>query len=336
MAEAADSTGAAGRPVSVMRLGILAVAGSLLAVVLHPVIGLPVAGSALVGVVYRLGISAALGLCVAGGLLTTLVSGATVYVIGLPLVEVAVTARAPYVFAAMMVCSLVLVGPAVAVLLRRASAVKTAAFVATGLSLLQVVALGALASGAGQGLSAYVREVLRSIILVSGAPDHMLELLSSAWPALLVSLNGLSAAIAVGAGSRAAHRAGAEVHVYPPLPAFDLDPRVALLPITAVALLAAGRLGLGPVGGLETAGLNLIVVSEWLFFVQGVAVASAWYHRFGLGRVSRGFGYALLLVTEALFPIVSLTGLADVWLNLRRLPREGAERPAVEGPRDTE
>jgi hypothetical protein len=56
--------------------------------------------------------------------------------------------------------------------------------------------------------------------------------------------------------------------------------------------------------------------------LQGIAVFAGVYQRVGLGRFSRSLGYMLLGVAEVLLPLVSLTGLADVWVNFRRLPRE--------------
>jgi hypothetical protein len=44
----------------------------------------------------------------------------------------------------------------------------------------------------------------------------------------------------------------------------------------------------------------------------------------------RVLGFVLLAVTEALVPLVSIIGLADVWLNLRRLPRDGSPTGPVE------
>jgi hypothetical protein len=73
-----------------------------------------------------------------------------------------------------------------------------------------------------------------------------------------------------------------------------------------------------------------------VFFLQGVAVFAALYERAKIGRPARSLGYVVLGVTEMLLPLVSLTGFADVWLNLRRLPREKHPDEAVEAPSDTD
>ena len=120
-------------------------------------------------------------------------------------------------------------------------------------------------------------------------------------------------------------RRGAALRPLPSLGRIDLDPRMTIMPIVAIALLAAGRLGVPVADTLAGAGANLLVVARWVFFLQGVAVFAGLYDRAGFSRGTRAIGYTLLGITEALVPLVSLTGLIDVWLNIRRLPRDGAE-----------
>jgi hypothetical protein len=68
-----------------------------------------------------------------------------------------------------------------------------------------------------------------------------------------------------------------------------------------------------------------------LLFLQGVAVFASLYRRMGAGKIAKTVGLVLLTLTELLipFPSVSVVGLADLFANLRRLPR-GHE--AVPGP----
>jgi hypothetical protein len=134
---------------------------------------------------------------------------------------------------------------------------------------------------------------------------------------------------------RVGMRRGVAVRPLPRLGAIDLDPRLAIVPIAAIALIAAGRLPVSVAAALDVAGTNLLIVARWMFFVQGLAVFAGLYERARFGRVTRALGYGMLGITEALLPLVSLTGLVDVWLNVRRLPRDGAGSEAVEAPPDT-
>jgi uncharacterized protein YybS (DUF2232 family) len=59
--------------------------------------------------------------------------------------------------------------------------------------------------------------------------------------------------------------------------------------------------------------------------LQGLAVFAALYRRISVGRVMRIIGFVLLGLTEVLVPSVSVLGLVDLFLNLRKFPRAGAK-----------
>jgi uncharacterized protein YybS (DUF2232 family) len=84
------------------------------------------------------------------------------------------------------------------------------------------------------------------------------------------------------------------------------------------ALVAAGFLLLVPVTVLRFFGLNLLLVVGLLYFGQGMAVVSTWFHRLGLPRPLRVVGYPLLFLNPFFFVIITL-GLLDLWLDFRRL-----------------
>lgn len=143
-------------------------------------------------------------------------------------------------------------------------------------------------------------------------------------PAVLAFLAGVTAVGSVGAAIAVLRRAGADVQEVPPLAAFDLDPRVVWPVIAAVVLMALDKFSHGWRSGLlGVVGENLLLTMRWVLFAQGVAVFAGLYERAKMSRVGRAFGYATLAVTEAILPLVSLTGLLDIWVNFRRLPRDG-------------
>ena len=303
---------------------------------LHPALTLPVAGTCLAALVFGgQGLLAVLA-SVGAGALATVVSGATTYVVGFPLVGVALTARAPYVLGALMIGSLLLLGPVTAGLVRRRPPFETTFVLAAALSVMQVLALASLASGAGQTLTQYVSAAFSGVTAQVGSLADVQAAFVAAWPSMIVALNGLTAILTIAGTGVAATRLGVDTRRLPPLAVIDLDPRMVLLPIVAIALLAASRLPLEISSTLDVVGTNLLMVARWMFFLQGLAMFAGLYERANFGRAARSLGYVLLGITEALIPLVSLTGLADIWLNLRRLPRDGKPAQVVEAPSDTD
>jgi hypothetical protein len=88
-------------------------------------------------------------------------------------------------------------------------------------------------------------------------------------------------------------------------------------------LLTAGFLLLIPVSGAKFFGLNLFLVVALFYFGQGMAIVSTWFHRLGLPRPLRVFGYPLLFLNP-FFILIVVLGLMDLWFDFRRLhqPRD--------------
>ncbi|MBF4509371.1 MAG: DUF2232 domain-containing protein [Aeromicrobium sp.] len=305
--------------------------GAVLMVVMHPVLGLPVAAAGLASLVFARRSAMAAAACVFAGALAALIAHPTLYVVVVPIIGLDVGPHAPYVFAALTGLSLWLVGPGAVALMRTSGPYRTVAALVAGLSLLQAATLSAFAAASGMSLSAFITSAVSEMAAMAartGALEGMEEAIVSSMPGLLVAMNGFAAVLVVATVGTIGVRRGADLRPLPPLGQVDLDPRMTILPIVAIALLAAGRMGVPMADTLVGAGANLLVVARWVFFLQGVAAFAGLYDRAGFSRGTRAIGYTLLGVTEALVPLVSLTGLVDVWLNIRRLPRDGAETDA--------
>jgi len=233
---------------------------------------------------------------------------------------VPVTERVPYVHFAWLTVSLLVCGILTVGLLRRLGALSVVGIVAAVLSAVELIAVASLASGAGLSITEYVTAATREMTALAGMADELVDAFVEGWPALLVTLSGAASLFAVVTVAGSASR----VRRFPALADVDLDPKMVLLAIAAVGALAAGRLVAGTAPVVEQAGMNLLVVARMVFLLQGVAVFAGLYRKAGVSRPIRFLGFAILGVTEMLFPAVSLTGLADIWLNLRRLPRDGA------------
>jgi hypothetical protein len=333
---AANSDALPMRPRTTALLVVAVVAAALSGSVLHPVLAVPVAGLALVALVYGRRGALVIPAALVAGWLTGLSTYIAYPAIVVPLVGVPLTARTPYVYGALTVLSLLVAGPVTAGLMRRRPALETAAVVTVALSVLQVGALALLADGAGMSLQGYVSEAIAGMIALGGGLADAQAAVAALWPSVAVALNGFSAVLlTAGVGVIAAGR-GIPAFRFPAVATIDLDPLLVVPGIAGIGLLAAGRLPVGFAPVLDVIGQNMLVVVRWVFFLQGVAVFAALYERAKIGRPARSLGYVVLGVTEMLLPLVSLTGFADVWLNLRRLPREKHQDEAVEAPSDTD
>jgi uncharacterized protein YybS (DUF2232 family) len=294
--------------VSAYGLALLAAGGALLSLAV-PFFGLPIAAGSLASLVYGQRALWAAGSALGAG--------------------VALGALDPQSFAAVFMMvggSLVVVGPVTAALLKVRSAALSTLVVALALAAIQAGSVVLLASMSGMTVVEYFGSIAGALAGAGIVPQADAEALQTqflrVWPSLLAVIHGLSALMSVAAVGMVASRFGVRVNAFPSLHLFDLDARVALLPIAAAGLFAADRFSGGDVEMLGMLADNALIVARWTFFLQGIAVFAGVYQRVGLGRFSRSLGYMLLGVAEVLLPLVSLTGLADVWVNFRRLPRE--------------
>jgi len=308
------------------------VGGALLVVAVHPMVGLPVATGALVSMVLRRQTGVAIASAVVGGIAATALASLSAFIVFVPLMGVPVTERVPYVHAAWITASLLVSGVATPWLLRQGPALRATAIVALALSAVEIGALASLASGAGMGLTSYVTAGAREMVALVGMAEEYGGLFATGWVAMLVAMNMITALFVVVVAGVSGSRLDSRVRPFPALADVDLDPRVALLAIVTVGLLAVGRVTATSAPVIEQLGMNLLVVARMVFLLQGLAVFAGLYRRAKVSRPVRVLGFAILGATEMVIPAVSLTGLADIWLNLRRLPRDGVTPAAPSGP----
>ncbi|MEW6657800.1 MAG: DUF2232 domain-containing protein [Thermodesulfobacteriota bacterium] len=83
-------------------------------------------------------------------------------------------------------------------------------------------------------------------------------------------------------------------------------------------VLAAGFLLLVPVSLVRLVSANVLVVLALFYFCQGVAVIATWLLRYRVPRPFRCCGY-LIMFMHPLFLLAIIIGLADIWIDFRRL-----------------
>jgi len=80
-------------------------------------------------------------------------------------------------------------------------------------------------------------------------------------------------------------------------------------------------------GWLFWLGGNLLVVLGFIYFLQGVAIASFWLNKKGAPTPVKAVLYVLLAVEFYAAVVVAGVGLFDLWFDFRRLGRDEGETP---------
>ena len=240
---------------------------------------------------------------------------------------------------------LLFAGPLTAAMLRRRSLTVVVLVVTLLMSGVWVGLLTGAAASEGKNVQSF----MESLVATATAPaleqvvgtdqgavetrkqiDAMVVSFSRMWPAAFIIVSFLTALFSVTAVAAVAKKADVAVHGPPSLPELDMSPHVVWPLIVGGALIAADMfLGNWNGGVLGIVGENIVSVVRWVLFVQGVAVFAGLYKRAGFSRLSRSLGYVLLGITELLLPLVSLTGLVDIFVNVRKLPRSGVVGPTT-------
>ncbi|PKQ20755.1 MAG: hypothetical protein CVT66_03365 [Actinobacteria bacterium HGW-Actinobacteria-6] len=311
------------RPVRLLAVSAACILGAYLSLAV-PFLGVPVAAGALAWLWYRGQRVTTIAIAVLCGLLTFLIDPAGPFYVTL---------------------WLLIAGPLVATLVQRRS-VATAVLVST--ALMTVIWLGLLVGVSGlegTSVNGYMSTLMKTATqpaldqVVGNATEavqarEQIALLETTfvrlWPAIIAIMSFFTTLTTVFAVSAVARTSGVSVKIPPDLDRLDLSPHVVWGLIVGGGLLAADKFLGGWNGGvMGVVGENLLRITQWILFLQGVAVFASLYKRAKFSRLSKALGYVLLGLTEAFLPLVSLTGLADMFLNVRKLPRDGAAELAA-------
>jgi uncharacterized protein YybS (DUF2232 family) len=212
--------------------------------------------------------------------------------------------------------------------------------VAAGTALISAAFLLApIGAQALSGSMAFMRQFL-NLLATSGPvadPTAMkqvvastLDQMAATWPSTVVYTIAPGMLFGVSIVSRVARSAGVEARTYPALADTDLSFHLVWPAIAGLTLLAVGTFWGHGQGTVYDVGMNVLLIVRPALALQGLAVFAALYRRIGVGRVMKTIGFVLLGLTEVLVPSVSVLGLVDLFLNLRKAERRGA-KPKV-GP----
>jgi len=87
-------------------------------------------------------------------------------------------------------------------------------------------------------------------------------------------------------------------------------------------IIVSGLLLLSRVLILKSIGLNILIVFLCVFFFQGMAIVSYFFHKKSVPVILRGLGYMLIVFQQIFLFIVIGLGLFDVWADFRRLKKQ--------------
>jgi uncharacterized protein YybS (DUF2232 family) len=286
-----------------------------------PPLGVPLAGFGLATLAYRFRDSSAW--------IVAALATAVMVLIAWPGWAFALLAVAPVLITA---------GPVAARLLRNRPALLVAAIIAIVVAVVQLAGIAAEAAVAGKSLLGYVdaqmTQSVDTFIKATAASGQSLNLdpatlrteVVTLMPGFLLDMALLTGLLGTAAVVAAGRRSDVAVNRLPELTTLEIS-SYALIPIIAgLAALAlqvfvhgAFAFALGIIGG------NLLVVGVPLLTVQGLGILLFWLQRWEIPRGARIALTIAACVLEPFVPLMTLAGLVDTWLNLRRLPREGTD-----------
>jgi hypothetical protein len=300
-------------------LSVATVAAGFLVPVL-PYAGLPLAAFALGWLSFRFGHAPAMLLAVS--------TAGIVAIFGPSLIGTSVFDG---VFVAV---TLLAIGPAAAIALRTYPALNVAAVAAVAITAAFLVApIGAVTLRESVGAWGQILDALAASgkvsdpVALKATTTAMLAQMSLTWPATSFYTMGIGTVAGVALVSRAGRSLGQDVHRYGPLADTDVSFHVVWPTIIGLGCAAAGSLWSQAPEVVGAVGTNLLMFVRPFLFLQGAAVFAALYQKMGAGRFMKIMGFVLLALMDTFVPSVSVLGIADVFANLRKLPRAGGGVP---------
>jgi uncharacterized protein YybS (DUF2232 family) len=255
---------------------------------------------------------------------------------------VALVAWPAWAFALLAVAPvLVTAGPVAAKLLRNRPALLVAAIIAIVVTVVQFAGIAAEAAVAGKSLLAYMdaqmTQSVDAFVKSAGSSGRSLSLdpatlrteVLMLMPGFLVDMALLTGLLGTAAAAAAGRRSNVAVNRLPDVTTLEIStyaliPVIAGLAALAFQAFAQGTMAmvLGIIGG------NLLVVGVPLLTIQGLGILLFWLKRWEIPRGARIALAIAACVLEPFVPLMTLAGLVDTWLNLRRLPRDGVDPQA--------
>ena len=189
----------------------------------------------------------------------------------------------------------------------------------------------AVATAAGSSLSQVVDGLLAYMVSVAqdaagtGIQAELIvrqiaPVLKALWPFTYVASAGMDA-LAAGIGSYLIYVRTSGIPRVPAIVAFDMPMWPVGVLIASILGLSASLSGFPGAEVLLSVSVTALMSVRFIFAIQGFAVVLTFANRFRFGCLGRTLLLVLSIWLEAMFFIVSIVGLIDVWANFRKLTR---------------
>jgi uncharacterized protein YybS (DUF2232 family) len=92
-------------------------------------------------------------------------------------------------------------------------------------------------------------------------------------------------------------------------------------------LIGSGLVCFLPLPGVQTVGLNLLLVVGCIYLIQGLAILTYYLNKIAVPPVFRSLAYIFLVIQPLLLLGVAAFGLFDLWCDFRRIRHKQEESP---------
>jgi uncharacterized protein YybS (DUF2232 family) len=89
--------------------------------------------------------------------------------------------------------------------------------------------------------------------------------------------------------------------------------------------IASGLLLLVPHQGLRLFGVNGLIIMMMIYFFQGIAIVSFYFEKKRFPKVLRGLLYGLIAIQQFILLLVIAVGFFDLWIDFRRIKKQGVD-----------
>jgi len=93
-------------------------------------------------------------------------------------------------------------------------------------------------------------------------------------------------------------------------------------------VIASGIAMIVPEEALQVAGLNVLIVTLFLYLLQGLSIVQFFFRQKNIPRYLRALFYALIVLYQYLLLFVSALGLFDLWVDFRKMNRPASDTTA--------
>jgi uncharacterized protein YybS (DUF2232 family) len=85
-----------------------------------------------------------------------------------------------------------------------------------------------------------------------------------------------------------------------------------------------------PIAGFRTVALNILILLSLIYSFQGLSVAVFYMNKWNVPILMRSFFYVMMIVQTFGTIILLVLGIADVWLDLRKINKDDISEQEIQ------